>query len=526
MKSHTLTSGRTALTVVLLTLLDLSLGGAVWCKTAAGDANVRGWLTVESALKTTLRSGRPTVLVITSRTSPASLELLEAVKRSANSTLVGQLVSFAEMPLEQYTQQVDRMGVKTFPTVVVYGTDQATLKLLGHRTGPLDAPTMLAWLSSLPSGGTIAIAKLPATDPAVKRTASHDDGYPTPPSPQMPYPSSQNLPQPPPPAPPKMGFQPPPPMPQPMPVPYGGFQTAQVAPIYAVPMPQPVVVSTPATPVVVQPSSAANHHRAEPGAADHVRECAISPERFLSSARERPNAESATANLHGQLTAGKRAAARVYAPDDVSAPGDGPAADELCSDGHGSPADRQVPPAQSPFMAAALLTNPWLWDRLLGALGSISRNGGTAHSNVQLADDRAGSGEHGPRRRRPGAYAPMVQPAMMAMPAMARRCITHLPHMGTAWPPATDRLRATVLHRHNLTIRRPTPPRRNMVVRACRRPKAFRRCSSHNINRRPGRPRRAMAASSRTCSTINPRGQMRTTPVARPWNVQSSSKIV
>jgi hypothetical protein len=145
------------------------------------------------------------------------------------------------------------MGFKTFPAVLVYGTDGSALKLLGQRVGPLDAPTTLAWLASLPTGATTA--NEPAPDTAVRRTSQ--DGYPTPPSPQTPYASSQNVPQAPPPAPPKMGYQPPPqPMPQPMPVPVPvvPFQPAQVPPVYAAPMPQPVVVSTPPTPVVLQPS--------------------------------------------------------------------------------------------------------------------------------------------------------------------------------------------------------------------------------------------------------------------------------
>jgi hypothetical protein len=103
MKSHKWTSGRVAPAVVLLTLLDVWWGCTVWAQTTAVDAKAAGWLPVESALRATLQSGRPSILVITSRTSPASLELLEALKRSADSTLVGRLVSFAEMPREVYT---------------------------------------------------------------------------------------------------------------------------------------------------------------------------------------------------------------------------------------------------------------------------------------------------------------------------------------------------------------------------------------------------------------------------------------
>ena len=249
MGSRGWTNGRTASAILLLGFLNPWAAGTVEAQSAAAAAP--GWLPAESALQATLRTGRPSVLVITSRTSPASAELVTALRRTADSTLVGRLVNFAEMPREEYARQVERLGLKRFPAILVYGREGTALKLLGHRVGPLDAPTTLAWLAALPSGSTRP--KIPPPDPGLRRASQ--EGYPTPPSPQMPYASSQNYPQGPPPAPPKMGYQPPPqPQPQLVPYPVMPVQPAQVPPVYSAPMPQPVVVSTPATPVVVQPS--------------------------------------------------------------------------------------------------------------------------------------------------------------------------------------------------------------------------------------------------------------------------------
>ena len=67
MKSHRWTSGRVALAVVLFTVLDIASGWAVRAQTAPGNDRAAGWLPVEAALKTTLQSGRPSVLVFTLR---------------------------------------------------------------------------------------------------------------------------------------------------------------------------------------------------------------------------------------------------------------------------------------------------------------------------------------------------------------------------------------------------------------------------------------------------------------------------
>ena len=223
--------------------------------------------------------------MITSRTSPASAELVTALRRTADSTLVGRLVNFAEMPREEYARQVERLGLKTFPAILVYGREGTALKLLGHRVGPLDAPTTLAWLASLPSGSTRP--KIPPPDPGLRRASQ--DGYPTPPSPQMPYPSSQNYPQAPPPAPPKMGYQPPPqPQPQLVPYPVVPVQPAQMPPVYCGAdaaaggrLHARHAGRRPAEP-------AADHHRAEPGAADHLRERAVGSDASPTSSLRTP----------------------------------------------------------------------------------------------------------------------------------------------------------------------------------------------------------------------------------------------
>ena len=62
------------------------------------------------------------------------------------------------MSQERYGRQVDRVGLKTFPAVLVYGKDGSSLKLLGQRAGPSMPQRRLAWLASLPIGPNEASA--------------------------------------------------------------------------------------------------------------------------------------------------------------------------------------------------------------------------------------------------------------------------------------------------------------------------------------------------------------------------------
>jgi hypothetical protein len=94
---------------------------------------------------------------------------------------------------------------------------------------------------------------------------------------------------------------------------------------------------------------------------------------------------------------------------------------------------------QSPVLAAALLTNPRLWERLLGALGEhlaqkknprIQMGSAPTVANAPVA--------MAPSALSPTGYAPVAQPAMMAMPAMAPMAMTPMMAMGAMYgqPPA------------------------------------------------------------------------------------------
>jgi hypothetical protein len=412
MKTHRWTGERLAIALALLTALPTSTGLTVSAQTAAADAKTTNWLPVDLALKTTLQSGRPSVLVFTSPTSPASLELVAELRRLADSALSGQVIHFAEVPEEDHAKQAARLGVKIFPAVLVYGREGSKLKLVGHRLGNIDAAATLLWVASLQTSS--AQSNVPETDPAVKRTAQ--DRYPVPPSPQAPLPSSQNV-QGPPPAPPKTTYQPPPPpyQPMPAPIPVMPAQPAQIPPVYAAPMPQPVVVSTPATPVVVQPSqpqiiigpsqapqitfasapSAPSVSYVQPANAPTPNQ----PQQIFMASAPPASAPPPPSNAPMMYAPVSMAPQPSYAPQPVAS----------------APA-----PAQSPLLAAALLTNPRLWDRLLGALGehlAQRRNPRLQMSNAPTVAQAPVA--MAPVAGAPGAYAPVAQPAMMPMPAMA-----------------------------------------------------------------------------------------------------------
>ena len=415
MASSRWTSGRTALALVLLSSMGPWWGLPAEAQTPRGAVATPGWLPLESALRQTVQTGRPSVVVVTERSSPRSLELVKSLQQAAASSLVGRMVSFAEMSREAYPQQVDRMGVTTFPALLVYGQNGSRLKLLGLRSGPLDVPTTLAWLVSLPIGSMAAVRP---PDPAVTRAAAGDD-YP---SAQAPYPSGQHYP----PAPPKVPSQP---QPQPQPIPIVPVPQAQVPPVYTAPAPQPVVVATPAQPVVVQPSQPqviigpsqppqitfANAPTAAPSVS-YVQPANAptgnAPQQIFMANAPQPqptgNAPPAQPMMYAMAPPMQPAMAPVgNAPPQVG---------------------------QSPVMAAALLTNPRLWERLVGALGEhlaqkknprIQMGNAPTVGQAPVAMAPTGGAPTGyapmgyaPTGYAPLAYAPVAQPAMMALPAM------------------------------------------------------------------------------------------------------------
>jgi len=184
------------------------------------------WVPLVDALRETMRSGRPSVVIVTKRTDPGSQALRASLPGSLQALSIKGLV-LAEMDTETFGDRVARIGITEFPTVLVYGRGgpDRGLTLMGHLSKPGGANAVAAWVGKLRP----AVAAQPA-DPAVVRT-NH-------------YPGDQQAPSP----------QAPPVAPAPSaPVTYAAPPVVPVTPVYTAQAPQPVMVSPPAAPVVVQP---------------------------------------------------------------------------------------------------------------------------------------------------------------------------------------------------------------------------------------------------------------------------------
>jgi hypothetical protein len=187
------------------------------------------------ALNETIRSGRPTVVVITSRAALASIALRDAVARDLLGSSIGQSAMFAEMPVELFADRVERLGVRRFPTLLAYGSRDGALVRLGSLAGPTDSAQVAAWIGSI--GLLTEGSSAPRTDPAVSPTGllHRDRGA----SVAVPVASPQQP------------VQAPPPPAKPQPPTTGMIPVGQAAP----PSLSPVVVQESGPPIVVQQQS-------------------------------------------------------------------------------------------------------------------------------------------------------------------------------------------------------------------------------------------------------------------------------
>lgn len=140
--------------------------------------------TADQALGLTSQTGRPTLLVLTSRSEPDSQRLWEDlaawVQKGGDRGW-----SVARLSLEADAEPVRRLGVTRFPTVIVYRKGSRGVEAAGSRVQPRDAAEVLAWLGSTNPAVATNEAK---SDPAVGRTGLFHHPHAQP-SPQTPAPS-------------------------------------------------------------------------------------------------------------------------------------------------------------------------------------------------------------------------------------------------------------------------------------------------------------------------------------------------
>ena len=183
---------RRAVSVLLVGLAITLAAGPV----ARGQA--AGFVDCASALNETIRSGRPTVVVVTSRAAPGSLMLRDAIARDLLPSSIGRSVQFAEMPVELFAERLQQLGVTRTPSLLAYGHRDGSLIRLGQLADPSDPAQVAAWMGSI---GLLGGGSTPS-DPAVSRagfslhhqaTAIPSPQQALPPLPQKPQPPAQGM---------------------------------------------------------------------------------------------------------------------------------------------------------------------------------------------------------------------------------------------------------------------------------------------------------------------------------------------
>jgi hypothetical protein len=359
------------------------------------DPTPPGWTPLAQALKATVETGRPTVVIVTSRNDAASAQLRDGLAGILQTQAIGGQVQLAEMPSEAHAQRLRQMGVTSVPTVLVYTREGNGLRLAGYRVGMADPYQIIGWLGSVP------LAPVPgapaAADTGIVRTGGpSSQGEPSPqhehrPSPQMP--TQPRVEQ---------------PVRPPAPVYPQHTITAQMPPVVTSPPVTPTIVSPPASTFVVQPQPATLVMAPAPqpniifaGSAPNVPTISIAQ----PTAGSAPPAGGAPVNLISQPApappAGSAPPAGAAPPSFAMAPTPGLA-----------PQPGQAPQAGQGPISTALITMiaPSLFDQLLGAIGDRLR---------QRRLPRMEMGQAPVVNTIPGPIAAMAPPAGLAPTSLA-----------------------------------------------------------------------------------------------------------
>jgi hypothetical protein len=158
------------------------------------------WPTWLEAVAETQATGRPTVIVVTSQKASRSTSYVEGLRADLWLARLrrDRIIEFAELSAEDAADQLSRLRINTFPTIIAYRRGTRGLEAAGRHQGIMPAPQLLGWLQGLglvpaleddsASGGDLTPA--PNRDRAGKapvankdqslKSASYDDAYPTP----------------------------------------------------------------------------------------------------------------------------------------------------------------------------------------------------------------------------------------------------------------------------------------------------------------------------------------------------------
>jgi len=159
---------------------------------APGSKALAPWV---RAVRATERSGKPTLLVITSPTAPEGDRLLQGLLTAPQAEWVRQGHFVVELPAGEAAGGLPGLRLERVPAVAVYGRAADGRGRIGSEARSVDLGFVLGWLSALDPALAVAgkhkdVARVrPATDAAVTRTQYAPPGpspsgqAPTPPAP-------------------------------------------------------------------------------------------------------------------------------------------------------------------------------------------------------------------------------------------------------------------------------------------------------------------------------------------------------
>jgi hypothetical protein len=331
----------------LFSRLGLAFGLALWVGLgtfAAGGESGLAWTSAGEAFRATRETGRPTVLLVSSSEVPHCRQFRSELFAAPAVGRLAGAVEFAELIREAAPEQVKRLGIETYPTVIIYERDGMRLRIRDYMAGPRDPGQVGAWLFA-------RIAEPAAGDRSIER-ASHGGGearaIPSAQGASMPLPSA-----------------PPPAVAAPAPSPaYAAQAQAVVAP------PQPTyVIQQPAPNLVFVPTGTPTVSYAQPVVAGAAPQALVSPNLFMQPAGA-PVAAPAPAPS-GQSVAGA-SPAQGYATSPFVMVSPYAAAPQYGAPLVYAQAPGYAAPAGSPIGAAVtayVLTHPGVVKQALGALG-------------------------------------------------------------------------------------------------------------------------------------------------------------
>ncbi|MBX6314583.1 MAG: hypothetical protein IRY99_16970, partial [Isosphaeraceae bacterium] len=131
----------------LLSSFAAAPNGREPAKDATADAS--GWSPLAQATWTTVRTGRPTVVVVTSPSSPASQQLRRALLEIPEARSWLAQIQFAELSAGAYPEKIKALRVETFPTVIAFRKKGESLEEIDRQTAPRDAYLVVGWLGTL-----------------------------------------------------------------------------------------------------------------------------------------------------------------------------------------------------------------------------------------------------------------------------------------------------------------------------------------------------------------------------------------